>query len=120
MSTEGWGSVQIKVTPEILVNKAEDVERGISRLKNCFQNMEQRVSATRNYWIGEAGEAHREMYQAQKENIDQILRRLSEHPVDLLQISGNYGDAERKIMESAMELPKEAIYTGGLDSNALG
>lgn len=105
----GIGSVTVKVSPEVLVTQAEEVRRLGKDMKNRFQNLQNTIERTRGYWIGEAGELHRKLYDEQKDNINQMLRRLLEHPDDLLAISENYKAAERTNVESATVLSADVI-----------
>ncbi len=75
------GQVSFKVTPEILTE----------------------------YWIGEAGEMHRNMYRDLEDDIEEILKRLGEHPVDLVAIAQKYSDVELKIQQEIQELPGDII-----------
>jgi WXG100 family type VII secretion target len=109
MSTQGWGTVEIKVTPTVLKQKADDVRNRISNLSNLFSELETEINNTQSYWLGEAGELHRKAYSDQKSNLEEMIQRLKEHPVDLLQISGNYETAEQTIQESVAALQDNAI-----------
>ena len=55
------GSIDIKVKTEELVNQAEAVRKLAEDMKKRFQHMEELMSRTNSYWIGEAGEKHRKM-----------------------------------------------------------
>lgn len=103
------GSVEVLVTPEVLIEQAEEVRRLGNDMKIHFQEMESIMNKTRNYWIGEAGDIHRQRYEEHKDDIDQMLRRLLEHPDDLLMISGNYSAAEKSNVEAALALPEDII-----------
>lgn len=109
MSTEGWGSVKVRVTPAVLRQKASEVTRRIDRVQALFGEMDDRIRGTRAYWIGAGGEAHREAYETEKETVDLILRRLREHPDDLLKISGLYEREEQDLTGSFRALGDHAI-----------
>ena len=105
----GIGSVSVKVSPEVLITQAEEVRRLGNDMRNRFQVLENTMARTRGYWIGEAGELHRKLYEEQKDNVDQMLRRLLEHPDDLLAISENYKAAEKTNVASATVLDADVI-----------
>lgn len=99
----GIGNVEVRVKPEVLISQAEEVRRLANDMKTHFQTMENTMSRTVHYWIGEAGDLHRKVYDEQKEDVDLMLRRLLEHPDELLAISQNYTQAERvNVATSAM------------------
>ena len=103
------GNVAVKVSPEILVSQAEEVRRLANDMKRRFEVLEDTMAGTKGYWIGEAGELHRKLYNEQKDDISKMLRRLLEHPDDLLMISGNYKAAESKNVQSALVLDADVI-----------
>ena len=105
----GIGSVAVKVSPEALVTQAEEVRRLGNDMKKRFEVLEDIMESTKGYWIGEAGELHRKLYNEQKDDIAQMLGRLLEHPDDLLMISGNYKAAESKNVQSASVLDADVI-----------
>ena len=105
----GIGSVAVKVSPEVLITQAEEVRRLGNDMRRRFDVLENTMAHTRGYWIGEAGDLHRKLYDEQKDNVNQMLRRLLEHPDDLLAISENYKAAERANVESATMLDADVI-----------
>ena len=103
------GDVLIKVKPEVLVEKSHDVSADIRKMASCFENLERIINRTSYYWIGEAGDMHRKLYQEQKENVDEMMRRLKEHPQDLLTIAQNYVQTETSVEEIANQLSGDVI-----------
>lgn len=103
------GQVMLKVTPEDLAVKAQETTNNISKLKMRFSNLANIIARTNSYWIGEAGDLHRKLYQDEKENIEQMFARLSEHPRDLEQIAKTYMNAEDVAEQLASELPGDII-----------
>ena len=59
--------------------------------------MKSPVEKSSGYWVGEAGDMHRQNYTDQIENIETMLKRLSEHPVDLSTIAQKYSETELRI-----------------------
>lgn len=109
MSTEGWGSVKIRVTTSDLKRKADEVVSRIDRVQKLFERMDACIKGTKGYWIGAGGEAHRNAYEMEKETIALILCRLREYPVDLLKISGNYESGEQNLTDGFGVLAEHAI-----------
>ena len=105
----GIDSVTVKVTPEIFVPQAQEVRRLGNDMKQHFQVLKDTMARTRSYWIGEAGDLHRKLYDEQKEHVDYMLRRLLEHPDNLLAISENYKVAEKTNVASATALDVDII-----------
>lgn len=103
------GNIVLKVTPEQLLTKAETTKANISSLTASFERISSIIERTRNYWIGEAGDLHRKLYTDEKDQIQEMFARLSEHPADLEKIAKNYMDVEDNVEELAMELPGDVI-----------
>ena len=60
------GQVELLVTPEVLNQKAGEVEKLVANMRTRFENMKTLVDKSSGYWIGEAGEMHRKNYADQK------------------------------------------------------
>lgn len=103
------GEVHIKVNTAVLNDKAQTVSKSISNMANCFEQLERIISRTSYYWIGEAGDLHRKIYQENKQQIDEMFRRLKEHPTDLMTIAQTYATTEQMVQSLASELPGDII-----------
>lgn len=103
------GNVEIKVSTAALASKAQTVSKSVTNMANCFENLGRIIDRTSYYWIGEAGETHRRIYREQKPKIDEMMKRLKEHPADLLTISQTYESAESEVQAIAAELPADVI-----------
>lgn len=103
------GDVRIKVNSAVLNNKAQTVSKSITNMANSFEQLERVVSRTSYYWIGEAGDMHRKMYMNQKGQIDEMIKRLKEHPADLAAIAQTYDTTEAMVRSVTVQLPGDAI-----------
>ena len=104
------GNVEVKVSPAELLSKAETVSAGIANMENQCGQLEQIINRTSSYWIGEAGDMHRTIYQNQKLHIEEMMKRLKEHPADLIVIAQTYIEAEERAESLASGLPGDVIY----------
>jgi len=84
-----------------LESTAAVLKERIRAARASYGNVMTIVQNTNRYWIGEAGNEHRQAFLDQQDDIDQILARLSEHPDDLLKIAGIYVETENKTNEIA-------------------
>ena len=104
------GGNAVKVNTDVLITKANEVEDKVKTMRANIQEIEELVEETRNYWIGEGGDAHRKLYETQKEDVEEILNRLAEHPVNLrtvaTQVYGGLVDENKSVAEA---LPGDAI-----------
>ena len=103
------GSASVRVNAETLIAQAGEVKSLGNDMKTQFQSLANIVQRMRNYWIGDAGDATRKLYDKQKDQVDVMLRRVLEHPDDLLKISGNYKAAEANNISTAQSLNADII-----------
>lgn len=101
--------VELKVTPERLVEKSETVEKKIEKVKRHFETLQTLVSKSQGYWLGEAGELYRQKYKDQEANVESILNRLMEHPADLKTIAQTYMGAESAVQQIIESLPGDVL-----------
>ena len=109
MSQTAIGTVEVKVETSVMKRQAYEVERLAADLQQRFESIERYVKATRDHWIGEAGDMHRQLYESQKEELSDALARLKEHPKDLMIMAGIYEEAEAKNNEEVGTLRDDVI-----------
>ena len=103
------GTIQLKVTPEQLESKANTVTGLIRTIKTNFNTLSDVMQRTNGYWIGEAADKHRKLYSDKKDEIETMIRRLEEHPRDLLTMAGVYREAETSNVSTSQGLPTNVI-----------
>lgn len=94
-------SVEIKVSPEVLDAKAQDVMGEIKQMEQLFKEVQELAARTRYYWIGAAGELHRKLVEDKKGDIEKIIKRLKDHPTNLQKIAGVYRTTESSQTEQS-------------------
>jgi WXG100 family type VII secretion target len=100
---------QLKVSTETMKQQADEVDRLVASISGRFDEIKKYVEATKGHWVGSGGDAHRELYQAQVEEVDQIIRRLKEHPKDLREMAGIYESTEKSNVSAVQSLPTDVI-----------
>ena len=99
----------LRVTPEVLIQKAESVSAHVSSVQKHLTAMREAVEHSRGYWNGEAGDAHRRTYEDRQPVLEEILKRFQEHSTDLKLMAQNYIQAEKAAVEIIQELPSDVI-----------
>lgn len=99
----------LKVSPEEMQAAASELSGYVSAMNDCFQDMKSIMQRSSSYWVGEAGDAHRELYQQQVEMTEQIVARYTEHVRDLNTMAGVYSEAEASAEAAAEELPQSIL-----------
>ena len=94
----------IKVSPETMLNQAERIKGSVNNIEKLFASIDGRVYGSQTYWEGSASNTHITKYNKIHENCRDIIRRLSEHPNDLMKMAGLYQNTETQAKESAGSL----------------
>lgn len=102
-------SADFKVTPEELRRQSTAVSSTVTNVRNKFSNLERTIRNTTSFWKGDASDAFRSVYGDFKDEIEEIINRLSEHITDLERMAGVYDQAEVKANELLESLPSDVI-----------
>lgn len=103
------GSIQLKVAPEVLNAKAQDITEQISGISDSWKEMCRIIHKSKTYWEGEASACHRKAFEGNKKDVERLLRRLKGHPKELLTMAGIYVQAEAEAEKLALSLPDNII-----------
>lgn len=95
----------LKVSPEEMQSAASELSGYVNTMNECFQQMKNTMQQSAAYWVGEAGNAHRQLYQDQVAKTEEIIARYTEHVRDLNTMAGVYSQAEAQAEAKADELP---------------
>ena len=111
------GGVTIRVTPERLKTQADEVSRRIIQMKRLFGELERVIGNTRSYWIGEAGNRHRQAYTERKDELETMFTRLEEELLrpapDFRQLHAG-GERDRKHGLGAGNRRDQLVERGGM------
>ncbi len=100
---------QLKVKTEVLQIQASNVKNEISAIEKEWRNIETLIKRSKGYWEGDASNQHIKYYMEVKEPVNKVIKRLKEHPTDLLKMAGIYSAAEQEAAGLANVLPDEVI-----------
>lgn len=104
------GAITVVVTPEVLSDTAQKVQRIVGTLRQGFGDVQKTIEKTKYYWIGRAGDQKRAEFASQKAEIEEILTRFAKYPSDLLEMADIYTTAEKTVSNK-----NEALATNFLD-----
>lgn len=102
--------IVLKVPPDELIRQSHQVQAEIDQLEREWTNIGNIVSRCKSYWTGKASQKHQKYYQSIKKDTGLMIRRLKEHPKELLQMANLYEEAEKIIEERSQGLPDEIIH----------
>lgn len=103
------GQIQIRVSTDVLAQRANAVEQKIRQVRQKFEKIGQITERSRSYWEGNANEAHRREYKEYIDEIEEALARFQENVSDLRKIGNIYQDAEAESEEISQDLPLDVI-----------
>lgn len=102
-------AIRLKVSTDVMVNKAGEISEQIAAIDRNWNKMKNLVKNTKIYWQGEASDVHQKNFKQLEEAGDKVLKRLKEHPNDLLKMADVYTETERAIQSKASSLPQNVI-----------
>ena len=100
---------RITVTPEELKAQSEVVRKRLGEMQAKFDELKALLSGTSSFWIGEAGDVHRELYTKRQAMIEEMFARYQEQVNDLQIMAGVYEEAETKATGAADSLPASTL-----------
>ena len=102
-------AIILKVKLEVLKKRATEIKTSISSLEKELAEIGTVVKGTKKYWEGDASNTHQKHYKTFEEDIPKIIKRLKEHPVDLLKMANLYDKTEDENKQLALKLPADII-----------
>lgn len=102
-------AIELKVSPDVLKSKSADIKSHIARFESYWNQMAQVVQNTKGYWVGEASNSHQKQFKDYEEDVKRIIKRLKEHPDDLLEMADIYEKTEEKAVQIVQSLPGDVI-----------
>lgn len=101
--------IMLQVEPETLKRKSTDITNKIREIESAFGGIESLINATRGHWTGDASEKYQRYFKDIKPDMEKVIKRLKEHPQDLLSMAGLYEEGESAAAEVATALPADVI-----------
>ena len=105
----GISNGRIKTDPRELERAAQTVKTQIGRLTTIYQQTLSAVQHTGSYWIGEAGDVHRELFRSAAPDIQDMMKRMGDYTTELQQMAGVYTQAEQTATERSRGIPTQLI-----------
>ena len=102
-------AITLKVKPEVMKSKANEISSSIKSIDKELKEITRVVLGTKKYWEGDASNQHQKNYVTIKDDIPKIIKRLEEHPTDLLKMAGLYEEAEKQNQLLSNKLPVDVI-----------
>lgn len=101
--------IQLKVNTEKLREVSESVSGNITTINDNFNGIYFIVDSSVSYWDGAAADKARKLFNDKKESVNDIIKRLREHPRDLMTMAGVYDLAESESANISNTLTTDVI-----------
>lgn len=102
--------LMIKVTPEEVRAKAQEITAQKNMMEAYMQDMASKVSQLGEYWKAASGETYIEKYQVVTSNIQKSLDVLTQHVNNLTQAADRYEEVERMQSQTIGALDSAGIF----------
>lgn len=99
----------LKVQPEVLISTATEFNSKGSRIRNLLSEMMSKVTSTNSIWEGEAQSAYAAKFKGLEDDIQKMIKMVSEHSTDLREMAAEYNRAERENMNEISSLSSDVI-----------
>ena len=99
----------IKVTPEKLESISQDVVGKVGKVQKAFENVNNLIASTGQYWDGKAQYQMQKKYNNRKDAYERIFQEIKDHVVKLQTIAGVYRETEKANAEIMDRLPGDVI-----------
>lgn len=101
--------IQIKVDTGSMLTTAENIKSEIATIRKDWDQIQRIVADMKGYWEGDANNKNDEILNKEKEDVEEVIKRLSEHPDDLLKMANLYSGTETSNEEEVTFLPTDII-----------
>lgn len=101
--------ISLVVSPQEMIKKSGEVSNAIVRMEAAYDLIKTMVYNTSQYWEGEAGNSFRNLFQDKQDEMETMLKRLKDHPSNLLKMAGLFTDNEGKLEEENTMLPTDPL-----------
>lgn len=102
-------AIILKVTPEVLKKKSNEISSEIKKVDTMLKSINDTVLGTKKYWEGDASNMHQKHYNKFKNDISKVIKKLEEHPKDLLKMAELYEEAENDNIALSTKLPSDVL-----------
>ena len=100
-------SINLRVDTNVMKDQSNLVRRDIRNIERHWKNIKKLIKGTRNYWEGEASDAHIKVLRDMEADVEKVLKRLNENPVKLQMEAGVYEAAEQAAVAEGNSLPND-------------
>ena len=94
----------LKVTTDRMLNDVDDLTSYLTHIKTCMQELCTAMDTLLSYWDGPASEAEMQVYQAERQNIDQLCKLVEELIDEMSNDASAYNICEQQVADAVNSL----------------
>lgn len=102
-------SIHIRVDTNVLKGKANQISNEVKKMEHDWKAIQDTIRSSKSYWQGDASNEHQKYLKEVSDDVAKILKRMKEHPVDLMKMAGVYNASESQASQLAKKLPDDVI-----------
>ena len=102
-------TIHLKVDTSVMKAKAAQVSGEVQKIEKEWKSLQNTVKKSKSYWQGDASNEHQKYLEEVADDVEKIIRRMKEHPKDLLKMAGIYEGAESGAEALSGKLPDNVI-----------
>ena len=87
-------SLALDVTTEQVRTQSGKIDSTVKSIAKLIESMQTSVEGTSGYWKGEASDLHRNELANSADELQAVLQRLADYPIDSQKMAGIYEGAE--------------------------
>ena len=100
-------SINLRVDTNVLKDQSNLVLNDVKNIERHWKSICKLVESTRNYWEGEASDAHVKIFRDIEPDVEKVLKRLNDNPVKLQMEAGVYEATEKEVASVGNSLPDD-------------
>ena len=101
---------ELKVQPDIVKAKAEQMATCTGQIKNTFGNIELEITSLKTVWESDASKTFQNKFENLKDDIQRMFGVAEEYTDDLLQITTTYNTVEQEANALANQLRDDVFH----------
>lgn len=102
-------AIQLKVDADVLKTAASEIKTQVSDLRKQWQRLTSLIQKSDSYWEGEASCIHQQYIRDLDPDMETMLKRIWEHPDDLLKMANIYIETEEELTETMKSVLQEDV-----------
>lgn len=103
-------TITLKVSPEVLTAKAEEINAAKSEISGILDQAKTEISSLAASWKSPAADEYQLKFKLIYDDMENILVTITNYINDLNESAGIYDTAERTIKSIAEGLPTEGVF----------